>query len=272
MTAVDVHIGPRVFRIDSSKYFDLSIPVAFDGAGLSAFGLPPAGMRTVENAWFVGDTRRGGSCNVKEYRFIPHCHGTHTECVGHIVDQDLSVTEILKDAWIPATLISVEPEQGADCPESYIPDKTDDDRLITRRTLIEKLKRLDDEEFHQALVIRTLPNSPSKRTRRYVTAPYCSNEAMAEIVRRGVEHLLVDIPSVDRMDDEGRLSNHRIFWGLPPDARELNRCEAPFRTITELVFAADDIRDGHYLLELQVAPFLGDAVSSRPLIYPVEVP
>jgi hypothetical protein len=95
---------------------------------------------------------------------------------------------------------------------------------------------------------------------------------MAEIVRRGVEHLLVDIPSVDRMEDEGRLSNHRLFWELPPESRDLSQCEAPFRTITELVFAADDIPDGYYLLELQVAPFLGDAVPSRPLIHPVEVP
>jgi arylformamidase len=270
MTAVDIHIGPRVFRIDSSKYFDLSSPINFGGEGLSAFGLPPAGTQAVENAWFVGDTRRGGSCNVKEYRFIPHCHGTHTECVGHIVDQDVSVTEILTDAWIPATLISVEPEQGADCPESYIPDKADDDWLITRRALLERLKRLDDEDFHQALVIRTLPRSPAKRARRYVTAPYFSNEAMAEIARRGVKHLLVDMPSVDRMEDEGRLSNHRLFWKLPPESRDLSRCEAPFRTITELVFAADDIRDGYYLLDLQIAPFRGDASPSRPLLFPVE--
>jgi arylformamidase len=272
MTAVDVHIGPRVFRIDSSKYFDLSIPVAFDGAGRSAFGLPPAGVQTVENAWFVGDTRSGGSCNVKEYRFIPHCHGTHTECVGHVVDQDVSVTAFLKDAWIPATLISVKPEKGMDCPESYIPGKADDDALITRRALVEKLRMLDDEDFHQALVIRTLPSSPAERRRQYLAAPYFSNEAMAEIVRQGVEHLLVDVPSVDRMEDEGKLSNHRLFWELPPDAHDLNRCKAPFRMITELIFVADDIRDGYYLLNLQIAPFRGDAAPSRPLLFPVEVP
>jgi len=272
MTAVDVHIGPRVFRIDSAKWFDLSIPVDFGAEGLSAFGLPPAGVRTVENAWFVGDTRRGGSCNVREYRFIPHCHGTHTECVGHVVDQDLSVNEVLKVAWIPATLISVEAEKGADCPESYLSGKAEHDRLITRRALVERLKMLDDEDFHQALVIRTLPNSPSKRTRRYVAAPYFSNDAMAEIVRRGIRHLLVDMPSVDRMEDEGRLSNHRLFWELPPDTRDSNRCKAPFRTITELVFAADDIRDGYYLLDLQIAPFRGDASPSRPLLFPMEAP
>jgi len=270
MTAVDVHIGRRIYRSDSAKYFDLSIPIDFDAEGLSAFGVPPAGVQTVENAWFVGDTRRSGSCNVRAYQFIPHCHGTHTECAAHIVDQDLPVTEVLRDTWIPATLISVEPEQGVHCPESYIPGKAKDDALITRRTLIERLKILDDEDFHQALVIRTLPNSPAKRTRRYVTAPYFSNEAMTEIARRGVKHLLVDMPSVDRMEDGGRLSNHRLFWELPPESHDLNRCKAPFRTITELVFVADDIRDGYYLLDLQIAPFRGDASPSRPLLFPVE--
>jgi arylformamidase len=272
MTAIDVRIGGRIFRSDSARSFDLSIPVDFDAEGLSAFGVPPASIRTVENAWFVGDTRRGGGCNVREYRFISHCHGTHTECVGHIVDQNLSVTEILKDAWIPATLISVEPEQAVDCPEGYISGKEKDDAIITRRTLIERLKTLDDEDFHQALVIRTLPNSPTKRTRRYATAPYFSNEAMEEIVRRGVKHLLVDVPSVDRMEDGSRLSNHRLFWEMPPESHDLNRCKAPFRTITELAFVPDEVRDGYYLLNLQIAPFSGDAAPSRPLIFPVEVP
>ncbi|HYE35190.1 cyclase family protein [Methylocaldum sp.] len=271
MAAINVHIGRRrIFRSDSAKHFDLSIPIDFDAEGLSAFGVPPASVQTVENAWFVGDTRRDGSCNVRVCQFIPHCHGTHTECVGHIVDQDLSVTEILKDAWIPAVLVSVEPEQGVDCSESYIPGKEKDDALITRRTLIERLKTLDDEDFQRALVIRTLPNLPAKRTQRYVTAPYFSNEAMEEIVRRGVKHLLVDMPSVDRMEDGGRLSNHRLFWEMPPGSHDLNRCKAPFRTITEFIFAPDEAWDGYYLLNLQIAPFMGDAVPSRPLIFPVE--
>lgn len=272
MTAIDIHIGGRIFRSDSAKSFDLSIPIDFDAEGLSAFGVPPASVRTVENAGFVGDTRRGGGCNVRICQFIPHCHGTHTEGVGHIVDQDLSVTGILKDAWIPATLISLEPEPAADCPESHVSGTAKDDALMTRRALIERLRTLDDEDFHPALVIRTLPNSPAKRTRRYVTAPYFSNEAMAEIVRRGVKHLVVDVPSVDRLEDGGRLSNHRLFWEMPPASHDLNRCKAPFRTITELAFVPDEIRDGYYLLNLQLAPFRGDAAPSRPLIFPVEVP
>ena len=161
--------------------------------------------------------------------------------------------------------------QGGDCAESYISGKEEDDLLITRKHLIEKLERLDDEVFHQALIIRTLPNSSTKKKRRYASAPYFSNEAMAEIARRKVNHLLVDVPSVDRMDDQGKLSNHRLFWEVPSGSRDLGQARAPHRTITELIFALDEAHDGYYLLNLQIAPFSGDAAPSRPLIFPVEV-
>ena len=244
--------------------------MSFQDDGLSAFGVPPASVRTVEMG-FTGDTRRGGSCNVREYRITPHCHGTHTECVSHIVDQEISVAEVVGDACIPATLISITLEKGGDCAESYISGKEEDDLLITRRHLIEKLERLDDEVFHQALIIRTLPNSSTKKKRRYASAPYFSNEAMAEIARRKINHLLVDVPSVDRMDDQGKLSNHRLFWEVPSGSRDLGQARAPHRTITELIFVLDEAHDGYYLLNLQIAPFSGDAAPSRPLIFPVEV-
>ncbi len=70
----------------------------------------------------------------------------------------------------------------------------------------------------RALVIRTLPNEPGKRTRDYtdMTPPYLTREAAQCIVERGIEHLVVDLPSIDRTHDEGRLTAHRLFFGLPP--------------------------------------------------------
>ena len=35
---------------------------------------------------------------------------------------------------------------------------------------------------------------------------------MNYIVSLGVQHLLVDTPSVDRLLDDGNLSAHNIFW------------------------------------------------------------
>jgi arylformamidase len=270
VSPVEARIAGRTFRIDSTRYVDLSIPLSFQDDGLSAFGVPPASVGTVEMG-FIGDTRRGGSCNVREYRITPHCHGTHTECVSHIVDQEISVAEVVEDACIPATLISITPEKVGECTESYISDKKEDDFVISRRRLIETLERLDDEVFHRALIIRTLPNSSAKKRRRYASAPYFSNEAMVEIARRKITHLLVDVPSVDRMDDQGKLSNHRLFWEVPFGSRDLTQARAPHRTITEFIFVPDEAHDGYYLLNLQIAPFSGDATPSRPLIFPVDV-
>jgi hypothetical protein len=86
---------------------------------------------------------------------------------------------------------------------------------------------------------------------------------MAAIARRGVRHLLVDFPSIDRMHDGGRLANHRTFWNAAGAADT-------GRTVTEMIFAANDIADGCYLLNLQIPAFASDAAPSRPVIYPMK--
>ena len=39
------------------------------------------------------------------------------------------------------------------------------------------------------------------------------------------------------------------------------------KTITELIYVADTVEDGAYVLNLQVAPFLTDASPCRPILY-----
>ena len=95
---------------------------------------------------------------------------------------------------------------------------------------------------------------------------FFSIEAMEYIVSLGVQHLLVDSPSVDRLFDEGRLSSHNIFWetkgeGLNPAAQN--------KTITEMIFATDSLEDGQYLLNLQIPAFVSDAAPSRPILYKI---
>jgi len=43
------------------------------------------------------------------------------------------------------------------------------------------------------------------------------------------------------------------------------------KTITEMIFVPNKIKDGNYLLQLQVINFSGDAAPSRPIIYPLEI-
>jgi hypothetical protein len=77
----------------------------------------------------------------------------------------------------------------------------------------------------------------------------------------------VDLPSIDRAHDEGRLTAHRIFFGLPPGSTALAQATRPHATVTELAYIPDAAPDGPYLLELQVPALGGDAVPSRPLLY-----
>jgi hypothetical protein len=89
------------------------------------------------------------------------------------------------------------------------------------------------------------------------------------MVERGIETLVLDLPSADRGDDGGRLAAHRIFFGLPPGSRNACDSRRPNASITELAWIGSEIVDGLYLLDLQIPHFLTDAAPSRPLLYPV---
>src|SRR5690606_9333101 len=146
-----------------------------------------------------------------------------------------------------------------------------DDRLVTAAAIEAAWRRCEWPEAPvRALVIRTLPNDPSKATRRYTAEsppPYLTREAATWLVEHGIEHVLLDLPSMDRLDDGGRLTAHRVFWGLPPGSADAAAARRARATVTELVFAADAVPDGRYLLELQLPAFAADAAPSRPVLY-----
>ena len=97
--------------------------------------------------------------------------------------------------------------------------------------------------------------------------PYFSADAMEYVVECGFKHLLVDLPSIDRLFDEGKLTNHRIFWNVEQGSFEANAATRIKSTITELIYVPDEVEDGEYLLNLQIAPFESDAAPSRPILF-----
>lgn len=273
---IELTLGGVRFRAHPERAASLAIPVGFDGGGVTAFGAGPAARQAVSGPGFVGDTARGGSCNVGELHLIPHCHGTHTECVGHLVDDRISVDAVLRGGLFPATLVSVAPEPAAGHPEADAAVAAPGDRLVSARALSAALglrAGAAPDPFHRALVIRTLPNSTAKLAARYDGAappPYLTAAAGALLAELGCDHVIVDLPSLDRMADGGKLAAHRAFFGLPAGSRALAAARRPHATITELAFAADEVADGRWLLDLQLAPFTADAAPSRPLLIPVE--
>ena len=272
---ISLEINNRIYRFDATNPLDVSIPLVFNGAQPNAFGVELATSIACETADFIGDTRRGGSCNFEQITFIPHCNGTHTESVGHITDERISVRDCLRDAFVLANLISVEPENAAQTDETYAIELNVKDWLITRRSIEKSLENFQRSDFEikdfDGLIVRTLPNDDSKKARRYMEnlPPFFSIEAMRLIAEMNIKHLLVDTPSIDRTFDEGKLANHRIFWNVAPNSKQLNAESFPNRTITELIYAPDRIADGAYLLNLQIAPFAADAAPSRPILFEI---
>ena len=264
-----VRIGDQDYRARIERPLDIAIPLDFDGDQPRHFGAPPASAKPMSVKKFVGNVRTGGSCNCQVVTLVPHCNGTHTECVGHVTKERVAVASLARKPIYSAVVATVQPLRPDETDEASDPRPETGDALITAGELSDALQG----PAVDALVVRTRPNGPGKRNRDYSAQPYppyFSLEAIGLIVDRGIEHLLVDVPSIDRAHDEGKLSGHRVFWGMPAGATDLAAARRREATVTEMVFVPNDIPDGHYGLNLQIAPFLSDAAPSRPILYPLE--
>ena len=262
-----LEIEKTQFEINSQGH-DISIPLIFNGPQPNTYGVPIAKSQAFEGGGFVGDTRRGGGCNFEVYSFTPHCNGTHTECIGHIAEERISIREKLRDALHPATLLSIEPVSAIDSTDAYAPAYGEEDKIIDADSIRKGVQGIP-AKFLQALVIRTLPNDDSKTARDYMkqTPAFFSIDAMRLLNELGVQHLLIDLPSVDRLFDEGILSAHHEFWSVPHGTNKVDPASASTKTITEMVYVPNSVPDGNYLLNLQIAPFQSDAAPSRPVLY-----
>ena len=243
-----VSIGNQNYIVDLSNPIDLSLPLINSDKNPRAWHQDQPLIEPVKMGDWVGKVSEGASINFNNIAFNPHAHGTHTESYGHISERFVSVNDCLKSYFFIAKLFSVKPEKiGAD-------------DVITMKTF-----PFDNHEPDvQAYIIRTLPNLKSKKSKLWTGSnwPYLSKEVAAFLKDSGVMHLLIDLPSVDKEHDGGKLTAHKTFWNYPRAPRK----EA---TITEMIFVPNTVKEGLYLLNLQVAPFENDASPSRPIIYPL---
>lgn len=263
-------VGAADVAVDLGRAVSLAIELDFAGAQPRHFGAPPAQAHPYTVGAFSGAVVTGASCNCATLTITPHCNGTHTECVGHLTREPCDAHRVVPTGLLPALVISVEAVGAAGSGESTDPPPQPQDRLITR-ALLEGRWPAALPFAPRALVLRTLPNTQEKLARDYDAqpAPYLTRPAAQLLVERGIEHLVVDLPSIDRAHDEGRLTAHRVFFGLPAQAHELAQARRAHCTITELAFVPGRLADGPCVLALQVPAIGGDAVPSRPLAYPL---
>lgn len=252
MKATITH-NSQTLQVDLSKPIDISIPLTNTDSNPIAWYLDKPAIEPVRVGDWIGKVSEGkSSTNFNNIAFNPHGHGTHTECLGHITRDFYSVNQALKQFFFTAELITLKPyEQGDDC-------------VITKIQIMAALEGKTPE----AIVIRTLPNDREKLSRNYshTNPPYLDEAAATYIRELGIGHLLIDLPSVDKEHDEGKLLAHKAFWNLT-DVNNLSADARHEATITELIFVPDAVPDGSYLLNLQIASFENDATPSKPILY-----
>lgn len=263
------------YHFETSEVQSLAIPMDFEGTQPNHFGTEKAVSSPLELGDFVGETESGGSCNVDVIQLIPHCNGTHTETISHIVHEDIWIGHAVQKPILVAALLTVNVIGASKTHDSYRPQFDTVDAVIDVSALRSSAERFQLKKLNpEALIIRSNPNSVDKKSRNYNEKnqpPFLTIEAIKWVNDLGVRHLLVDFPSVDRMYDDGLLTNHHLFWNVKEGTHQLNDQSWQDKTITEMIFVPDEIADGAYALNLQFPSFCADAAPSRPVIMPLEV-
>ncbi len=248
-TTVEIH--NKTIVVDLSKPLDISILLqASEDNPLAWYQNKPT-IKPVEMGEWTGKVSEGASVNFNNVFFNPHAHGTHTECFGHISEEFYSVNDALKTFFFLAEVITIKPK------------KVGEDEIISEESISKAL----NGKMPEAIIIRTLANSSKKKSKHWSDTnwPFLHEKAALFLKEIGVKHLLIDLPSVDKERDEGKLLAHKAFWDYPENPRE--DC-----TITELIFVNNSIGDGSYLLNLQIASFHNDASPSKPVLYKIQKP
>ena len=241
-----IQVNSRTYTIYVDQPIDISIPLRASKDNVNAWYLPPPKIYpTVLENW-TGSIKSGAAVNFNSIEFNPHAHGTHTECIGHISEDFFSINSCLKQFLFVAEVITVVPESRAE------------DLIISEK----QLRYVIGNKKREAIVIRTLPNTKEKLNRQYsnTNPPFLSESAAIYLRSKGVKHLLIDLPSVDKEKDSGALKAHKAFWDFDGSMR----LDA---TITELIYVPNSVGDGKYILNLLVAPFQNDASPSKPILY-----
>lgn len=240
----------KAIMVDLDHPIQISIPIKNGTENPNCYWAEPVKFETIKADGFIGSVAKGGPVNYQKLHITPHGNGTHIEGYGHITNSGATINNQLNTYHFYSKLVTLTPTR-----------ENNGDLIIE---LNEDIKALDWGNI-KALIIRTSPNSESKLIKNYSGSnpPYLSALLIEFIVKKGIDHLLVDLPSVDKEADGGALLSHNAFWGLPENARIQS-------TITELIYVADEIEDGNYFLNLQTINLEMDAAPCQPTLYKIE--
>ncbi|MEO9532416.1 MAG: cyclase family protein [Crocinitomicaceae bacterium] len=253
-----------ILKLNNQEYFDTSKPIDIslslhDGDdAVRAWYCDPIKLEPVITDRFIGDVNLGGAVNFRNLFMNPHANGTHTECVGHISKEFYSINQCLNEFHFKACVISVQPI------EKKVNAETD---LVITKSALEKACETfkNDVKNCEVLIIRSLPNTSEKLTKNYsnTNPTYFEKEAITYVNDLGVDHLMVDLPSIDREEDGGELIGHHVFWDYPANPQS-------HKTITELIFVPNSVKDNIYICNIQITSLENDASPSKILLFEIQ--
>ena len=246
----EININNEKFKVDLNNPIDLSLTSKVEKS-FKAWYVDEIKINPIKNGDFIGSVNEGGAVNFREILINPHGNMTHTESVGHISKEKINVNKLLKTNNFLAQLITIKPQKIIN------KNKKEVDQIISLKQIKNKII-----PNIQALIIKTQNNYDelTKKNYNHTNWPFLAESSASYIRSKGIQHLLIDQPSIDKEFDEGKLLAHRAFWNYP------NEIDSK-KTITELIGIPNHVKDGRYLLNLTLANIENDAVPSRPIIY-----
>ncbi len=233
----------KTYSVDLKQGIDISSRYGLKALEPKAWQTPDVKIEPFKEDNWIAEVKQGSPVNFFNIFFNPHGNGTHTESIGHIRADQVSISDVLTEFHFMARLVKMESR------------KVDDDKVITKDDFLALDIPLDVE----ALILNVdyfVPDHDFSNT----NPPYFEATLLNFLAENGVKHFITNLPSVDREQDAGALAGHKAFWNLGGAARVEH-------TISELAHVPATVAPGLYFLNLQVAPFHNDAAPSRMVLF-----
>ena len=270
-----LHIDGVALLADLAAGASLARVLDFVGPQLRCFGAAPASSQPLLVGDFSGRVDRGASCNASVLSITPHANGTHTEGVGHLTVERVDVQGLIPRRLLLATLLTVEPELAGDSADSSSPLPRADDLLMTRgaierawpappapglaaRAAVHAHAAQRARQVHRTA--RRIGAIPVTRGRQ-LAGGAAASITWCSMCRRPIAAAMAASSPRTASSSDCRRAAARCSQPSAPGARSPN-----------WLTSDDALADGWYLLSLQSPAICGDAVPSRPVLYPLRTP
>jgi len=251
----DTENNLRIFEPGAPVNVSREVRFRPETVSTGSFYLPKPKLETFRSGdQFIGDVDKGGSCNVDIITYVPH-NVTHAETSSHVTRYGENAVTLNK---IPAEYLT---GIALLIDLSDLPDEPGS--LISRQHIESKLEQ--NNLPITMLAVKTgasgLPADYDFSGKNYMAV---TPEAAAAVHDYSpgdsrIDCLLLDLPSIDPEEDEGKLSAHRAIFGLPETGHDMT--DAEMRLLVELAdFSA--LEEGYYYVVITLPRFETNAAAA----------